>query len=260
MNLKNYIKTGLILVAAIVAFTFSACKKDKDETPAPTGNGTIAFHLHTNVDTAEVEDYNSVIVMSNGRKITVSIAQLYLSNIQLIKLDGSAVNLAGTIKLKKQQEEEYTLGSVPSGNYKSVRFNIGLSSATNAATPAAGDSTLNQPAMWFGATAQPSGFVFVNFQGTIDTTTAGNGSILYPFSYKIGTNANLKTVTLPDQNFTVSPNQIQFVHMNIDYNMLFNGIHLNVNSNLIMNTTGANASPLGTQLSNNISSMFSYEE
>lgn len=47
--------------------------------------------------------------------------------------------------------------------------------------------------------------------------------------------------------------------MVIDYNMLFNGIQLNVNSNLTMDTPGANAGALGTQISNNISMMFGYE-
>lgn len=261
MKTKKYIQIAFICLTAIVGLTFSSCKKDKDTDPAPTpaADGTIAFHLHTNVDTAEVASYDSINVMSSGRKITVSIAQLYLSNIQLIKLDGSTVDVSGVIAFKKQQEEVYTLGTVPSGNYKSVKFNVGLSAATNAATPAASDSTLNQPSMWFGATAQPLGFTFVNFQGTIDTTTAANGATLYPFSYKIGTNANLKTVTMPDQNFTVSPGQVQFVHMMIDYNMLFNGIQLNVNSNLIMDTNPANGTPLGTQISNNVASMFMYE-
>ncbi|MCW3086505.1 MAG: hypothetical protein JWP12_3871 [Bacteroidetes bacterium] len=262
MNSKKYIKTGLILVAAITAFTFSSCKKDKDETPVPAGNGTLLFHLHTNVDTSEVEDYGDLHVMTNNRKIIVNKAQLYISNIQLIKLDGSTYSVPGKIMLKKMEEEEYMIGSVPAGNYRSVKFDVGLSSSTNVSVPASGDSTLNQPAMWFGATAQPAGFVFVDFEGTVDTTTAANGSIaqMQSFTYRIGTNANLRTVTLPNQNYTVSPNQAQFVHMTIDYNKIFTGIPLNVSSNLNMSTTADNAGWLGTQLSDNISSMFSYEE
>ncbi len=258
-------KTIKIIIACFITaafFTLNSCKKD---TPAvvtpPLANGTLLFHLHTDVDTAEVPDYVTVNVMSSHRKILVTKAQLYISGIQLVKMDGSTYDVPGVIILKKQQEEVCTVGSVPAGNYKSVKFNVGLSTAVNSAVPAAADSTLNQPAMWFGGTAQPSGFVFVNFQGTIDTTTAANGSIsqMQPFSYKIGTNTNLKNVAMPVQNYTVSPNQVQYVHMIIDYNKLFNGIQLNVNSNLIMNTTTANAGTLGTMIANNIPLMFSYE-
>jgi hypothetical protein len=260
MKAKNYIATLSVLIAA--GLILNSCKKDKDEAPAPaTANGTLAFHFHTNVDTAEVEDQDSVYTTGLGRKITVHRAELYISNVQLIKTDGSLQDVPGVVKLIKRGEEEYVIGSVPAGNYKSVKFNVGLSAAINASTPASSDSTLNQPQMWFGIAAQPSGFVFINFQGTIDTTTFGNGTIaqMQSFTYKIGTNANLKSVTMPDQNYTVSPNQVQFVHMVIDYNMLFNGISLNTGSNLTMNTATDNSGALGMQLVNNISSMFSYE-
>jgi len=260
--MKKNIQLIIVAVMALVCTTISSCKKDKTETPIPENTtGTIAFHLHTNADTAEVEHYDSVYQMGDGRKITVTKAQLYISNIQLVKLDGSTLNVAGVIKLKKQEEEVYSIGSVPAGNYKSVKFDVGLNAATNAAVPAASDSTLNQPSMWFDMMAQPSGFVFVNFQGTVDTTIAANGTVgqMQPFSYKIGTNANLKNVTLPDQNYTVSPNQVHYIHITVDYGMLFMGIQLNVNSNLNMNTVSDNASAHGTQLADNISMMFSYE-
>ena len=250
--------TGFITIAI---FTLNSCKKDTATTTPALANGTLLFHLHTDVDTAEVPDYVSINTMTSGRKIKVTNAQLYISGIQLVKMDGSTYNVPGVIILKKQQQEVCTVGSVPSGNYQSVKFNVGLSTVVNASTPAAADSSLNQPSMWFASTAQPSGFIFVNFQGTIDTTTAANGSLsqMQPFCYEIGNNANLKNVAMPVQNFTVSPNQVQYVHMIIDYNKLFNGIQLNINSNLIMNTTTANAGTLGASIANNIPLMFHYE-
>ena len=134
------------------------------------------FHLHTMADTNEVESYGDTLVMSDGRQIAVSTAQLYISNIKLIKTDGSVVDgPSGTI-IMKQGEEEYDLGTAPVGNYKSVRFDVGLSDASNASTPASSDQVLYQPSMWFGASAQPDGFVFINFAGSIDTTAAANGT------------------------------------------------------------------------------------
>ena len=261
--MKKQISILIISLTAISMLTFNSCKKKEDDTTVATpANGTIAFHLHTMVDTAEVDTLDSVYVMSNHRKISVHFAQMYLSKIQLIKLDGSAVDVPGVIVLKKQQIEPYTLGSVPSGNYQSVRFNVGLTPTENASTPMASDSTLNTPPMWFGATAQPSGYVFVNFQGKIDTTTACNGTVaqMQPFSIKIGTNTNLVNTQLPNKNFTVSPNQTQYVHLLIDYNMLFMGVNLNNSSNLTMNTVAANSTASGLQYKYNISMMFMYEQ
>ncbi len=258
------ISITIISVLAIGAISLNSCKKDSDAapiTPAAETTGMLAFHIHTNVDSVEVEDYDSVYQTSTGRKMAIHKAQLYISNIQAIKLDGSTYDITGIIKLMKQGEEEYVIGNVPAGNYKSIKFNIGLSATTNASTPASSDSTLNQPVMWFANTAQPSGFVFVIFEGTIDTTTAANGSIsqMQPFNYKIGTNMNLKTVTMPDQNYTVSAGQVQYIHMIADYNMLFDGIQLNVGSNLSVASPSDNSTTLGMQVANNIPMMFSYE-
>jgi hypothetical protein len=259
MKTKKHIQ---ILITAVISsmILFNSCKKKDTTTPTPA-NGTLMFHLHTNVDTNEVDQLGAVYVMTGGRKISVTFAQLYVSGIQLVKPDGSIYSVPGTIMLKKQQNEVYTVGSVPSGNYTSVRFNIGLSAATNASTPGISDTILNVPAMWFGNTAQPSGFTFVNFQGTIDTTTSANGTIgqMQPFTYKIGTNAHLATVSMPTQNFTVSPSQIQYVHMIIDYSKLFTGIKLNSSSNLTIATTSDNTNALATEVANNIPLMFRYE-
>lgn len=261
--MKN--KIQLLSLVIVACLTVSSCKKDKAETPDPTPakatTGTMMFHLHTMVDTVEVEDYDSIYEMSDGRKISVNMAQLYLSNIQLVKLDGSTVDVSGVIKLKRKDEEVYELGNVPAGNYKTVKFSVGLGATTNAATPSNSDSTLNQPPMWFDTMmAQPDGFVFVNFQGTIDTTDAANGTVgqMKAFSYKIGTNVNLQTVTMPDHNFSVLVNQSQYIHMEIDYAALFDGIQLNVPGNLTMNTVADNATALGVQLANNIQAMFDY--
>jgi len=239
--------------------TVSCKKKDDAATPA-TPTGTLMFHLHTNVDTNEVDDYNTVYNISDGRRISVSKAQLYISNIQLIKFDGSTYSVPNTIVYKVQETEPYTIGQVPVGNYKSVSFFVGLDSTTNRSTPAAADSALNQPSMWYGSTAQPKGYIFLNFQGSIDTsTTPSSTAALMPFNYLLGTSAAYKQVTMPVQNYSVVQNQTQFVHMIIDYNKLFTGIQLNNLNNLTLVTPSDNGNSLGTKLANNIPSMFSYE-
>ena len=256
-------KINLLFVFTLISIGFSSilissCNKSTNSGTVNV-NGSLFFHLHTNVDTNEVDNYGQVYVLTGGRKISVSMAQMYISNIQLIKADGSVYSIAGLNLLKVQQTEPYALGSVPAGNYQSVRFTVGLDDATNGKTPVANDSTFNQPKMWFGNTAQPQGYIFVNFQGSIDTTKGMNSSKLIPFSYKIGTSARKQIVQMPIQAFSVDPKQVQYVHMVIDYNKLFTGIDLTKIGNLTVNTPTDNAGALATQISGNIPSMFSYE-
>lgn len=254
----------------VVAFFLVSCGKSKKEkTPDPvdsvgtnTPKGTLIMHIHNYVDMEEIDGYNIVYTTTDGRKVSFSIAQLYLSEFQLVKMDGSYYDLGDTIVLKTQNDLVYEIGDVPIGNYKSVRFKVGLTPAKNISTPTTNASdVLNTPAMWFGSAAQPDGFVFLNFQGKIDTTTAANGATIdmQPFDFRVGTNSQYKQVALPESNFTITENQVSYVHMKVDCTRLWSGITLNDETNLIMNSPTDNATSLGIQLGNNIPSMFSLE-
>ncbi len=249
----------MLLFLGCTYLTTILCIGCKDN-PTDSKPGTIAFHMHTLVDNTEVENYGDLLGLSNGRQITVTTAQLYISNIKLIKSDGSIIDGPSMNILVKQGLEEYEIGDVPAGNYKSVRFDVGLSDATNASSPATSDLTLYQPSMWFGATAQPEGFVFFNFQGTIDTTDAITGANLVPFTFKIGTIAHRVTITMPDQNFSVIPEQLAVVHIKTNYAKIFDIVDLNVPGNLNITTPEENSWIWISQLETSIGEMFEYEE
>ena len=261
--LKNKSAVIFIAVAAMLLIN-SGCKKHQPDTTIVTNvdSGTYYMHLHTNVDTNEV-DYGTVYTTSAGRKIAVTRAQLYLSHIQLIKTDGTFYTVPSVIVLKQQETEQYYIGKVPVGDYKSVRFYVGLDSATNTLSGTA-DTALNHPEMWFGVTAQPNGYIYVNFEGSIDTTSGKNGTIaqMQPFMYYIGTPAHNTLVTMPDHSpvFTVAKGQPTLTHITVDYGQLFNGVAINNSTNLMIMSKSANSSSLANTISNNIPSMFSYEE
>jgi hypothetical protein len=259
-NKTNVMKRIIQLSLTFIAVITISCHKTVEPQPQPA-DGTLLLHLHTNVDTNEVDAYGNEFKMTGGRRISVDMAQLYLSHFKLVKMDGTTYDVPNAVVLQVQESESYFVANVPSGNYKSIQFSVGLDPATNLKVPSSSPTdVLNRPEMWFGASAQPSGYVFVNFQGSIDTTTVPNpAGVLQPFSYKVGTNANLKQVTLPDQNYSVSPGQTQVIHVTTDYDKLFTNVLLNDQSNLMITSPAANGTPLGTTISNNISSMFDYE-
>ena len=253
---------SIILISAMLMI--SACGKHKDPTPVASivDSTQLYFHLHTNLDSNEVEAYNEVYTMTSGRKISASITQLYISQVQLIKTDGSVYNIPG-ITFKVQETEVYSLGNVPVGNYKSVRFHVGLDSATNTLA-ATTNTALNHDEMWFNPVAQPGGYVYVYFAGRVDTTTNGDGTEaqMQPFTYKLGTSAAYKEVTMPDHSpvYNFAKDIPQYIHLIVDYSKLLTGVQLNNAANLsIMNAAG-NATTLGATINNNIPTMFSYEE
>lgn len=258
----NY-KLGMFIVVSCFSLLLACKKKATTPTSTPTENvptGQLKFHLHTFIGENEVDAYGIEMTMPDGRMISLDMAQLYISDIQLVKLDGSYYNVPSNGVLKVFESETVNIGNVPVGNYKTVRFKVGLSPTVNAleATTSGYINLLNQPEMWFSSTAQPDGYTFLNFSGSIDSTIAKTGDKV-PFEYKIGTNANLTHIEMPAQNFTIYKDVVGYVHMKIEYDRLFDGIQLSNNANLHVKTKADNALPIVEIIKQNIAKMFIYE-
>ncbi len=258
-------KSFKIIFSLVLVLVFSSCKKEFDSNQTntdntPTEKGTLKFHLHTYIADQEVDAYGIDYPMTTGRNISLSLAQLYDSDVELIKLDGTAVKSSSNGVLKVFESETSTIGDVSVGNYKGVRFKVGLLPNTNKLDPTASGyaSLLNQPEMWFESTAQPSGYVFLNFSGEIDTTKSLSGTKV-PFEYKIGTDKNLVQVEMPQKNFSIMKDIVNYLHIKIDYSLFFEGIDLTNNSNLHVKNVLDNELPLVNQLKSNIPKMFIYE-
>ncbi|MCW3124860.1 MAG: hypothetical protein JWO03_518 [Bacteroidetes bacterium] len=256
--MRSTIKMSAMLMVAVVLF-LTGCK---DPAPA-TQTGMLMFHLHTNLDADEV-DAGDVHTNWNGKNIQLDRAQYYISGVKLIKADNSTVSVPGTI-LVRMGQEIYMVGNAPVGTYKSLSFNVGVQPADNHKAPATHSATddLSEqtPTMHFASTAD--GYIFMAVEGMIDSSAGGTGTPDKSFSYHIGTDALLKTVTMPDHSaapyntsFVVSATSGATVHMMADYNKLFNTVDMSTNN--ITNTTDINW--IATTLAGNIPNMFSYEE
>jgi hypothetical protein len=257
-NLKNTLKTVIAALGllGILNFTTTGCKEP--DKPGPKQEySTLLFHMHTNIDTNEAEA-GTAYKNADGRLISLTYAQMYLSNIKAIKSDGSVVSIKDTVILKTIDNEEFTIGSIPSGNYKTVTFDVGIDSPVNHTNPAMYHSTqalsAKPTSMWFGSTGK--GYIFINIAGLLDSSVAKTGKATYPFSYQIGSDALVKTITMPDQAFTALPNTPAIVHLTIDYGKLFKGITVKTQNKTATYDDPVTAAAIAT----NIADMFSYEE
>lgn len=268
--MKKNLSIPFIIAAAILLLLTTGCKKKKSTEPPPDGSsqeaptGTFMMHLHTYIGTTEVDAYNIVYTNDDGRKFSLSKAQMYISDLELVKADGSIYSFTGKKLLKTFETETYFVGTAPVGNYKSIRFKVGLDATANqlSATAPSDSALLNKPDMWFGTNAQPEGYIFMNVQGKIDTTAAMNASNaqMVPFVFKIGTNTSYRQVVMPDKNFSIVKDQVEYGHILIDYTKAFCGLQLNQASNMSVSSSTANAVAPATVIVNNIPSMFIYEQ
>jgi len=279
MNIKSRtIKTLLVASIVITSITIS-CKKKSDSTTPTTPTGNLWFHLHSDAtDSVQGSDYNptpytTVCDSVTGRILRVDTSQLLISNIQLINSSGGVFyTVPNQILFKVPLTEPYYVGKVPVGEFSAVRYYVGVDSAVNASVPNASDSALyNNTSMYYagGSSPQSGGYTFIYFSGWIDTTKGAtasassnwNGTGTPPsgfahFSYKIGGNKNLITVSLPLNNplnastggeYIVTAGQTTFVHQIINYYKIFfnAGFPINVEANL--NVSYSNPNPTITQ-------------
>lgn len=252
-----------LLPLLLFATLFAACDKD-EPTPAPvvTDTGTLLMHLHTYVENNEVDDYGIVYTTDAGRKISLDMAQMYLSDFQLISADGSSYKVPNKKILQELEKETYSLDDVPVGDYKAVIFHLGFDAATNQAAPSTDPTVLDRSEMWFGSSPQPDGYIFLHAKGKIDPTPDASGTLaqMQPFEYKIGTSANYIQINLPDKKFTVVKDQAAYVHLLADYSKLFDGIDISQPANLSVATAAENVVMPATWINQNVSDLFRYEE
>lgn len=248
-------KRTSLFIAVLLTFFGMITVSCGDKDPAPTPTGNLYFHIHTDIDTTEVEA-GDVAADATGRHFQLDKAKLFISGIQLKKTDGTYVSVDNVYLLKTIEEEEYEVGQVPAGNYLGVRFNVGVDATANAKAPTsfASTSPLSDPTAWFGSTAQ--GFIFMDLQGKADVSAGQTGPVDQAFSYQLGTSSMLKTVTLPDQAFSVVANQDNLVHLIADYGAALTGIDFKTQPT----GTPVSGSGVAQKIADNIPNMFRYEE
>tara|TARA_Y100000389_G_C17456194_1_gene518338 strand:+ start:348 stop:1103 length:756 start_codon:yes stop_codon:yes gene_type:complete len=139
-------------------------------------------------------ELDSLIQNETKDTLVYSRADFLLSNFQLISDDDSIVNFENTyafIKFKSTDTVELPL-SIPSGNYKELRFNIGLDSSVNHSDPAIwqGGHPLN-PSLnnlhwgWTG------GYVFAALEGYYQ-----NSGVKTPWIYHVALDENKTSISL----------------------------------------------------------------
>lgn len=216
------IKTVVVLLTA--ATIFSGCKKE--EPIPPSTEEVLKFHIHTNVGNAGAE-YGINYATADGRTFNLSDLRYYISNIVLIKSDGSEYPVEDKVLLVNPSQNEYELGEVPVGTYKGFKFFIGLDSTANHADPttyAAGDPlAIQTPAIHW---SWNSGYIFMKIEGQVDTSVAGNGNVDFPFFYHIGLDQFKKTVDFTTEAFTVSSGAEKEIGLEFDLLKVLNGVDM----------------------------------
>jgi hypothetical protein len=259
--MKN-LSLSFVAVTLLSASLFVSCKKKSDD-PQPVVEPPVAVATPQNltlkftpVKGDTTLNFFSNFRTSSGVKFNLSMFRYYVSNIKLVKNDGSEYSVANKYLLVTPNTEDYSLGNVPAGDYKGIKFSIGVDSATNHKDPTLYSNTnplaIQSPAIHW---SWNSGYIFMMIEGTCDTTASQNdvlknGNFSHDLFFHIGMDKFYKQVSLT-KSFSIS-NSAQTISINADIDKMLSGIDLKTENK----THTMNNMPLATKAANNFGTMF----
>ncbi len=242
-------KTNFLSIAAfaviLLTVTILSCKKESMK-----GNGSVEFELeHTWASTAFA--LNTDYVTSETQTVKLSKFKYLASNFRLVKADGSEHAVPESYFLVDASVPTSTkiiLKEIPSADYTSLKYVVGVDSARNTAGAQTGALATTNDLYW----SWNTGYIFMKAEGTSPQNASG-------FSYHIGgfggANAAQREITINfgGEKLNVRDGKEVTVHAKADVKKLFNGFDVSTTS--MMHMPGAKA----LQLANNYAQMFSFE-
>lgn len=230
-------------------YDFSADVNVTDDCQYPSLLLAINHNYSINADSTEnFRLQDSVYLDQNGNPFTVDDLRFYISNLRLVKSDGTTLGVEEELTIYMtetgdtlQQDIEdnfavaspafsqtYTLGTLrESFTLSGIKFTIGVESPTNEADaslmPSNHPLSLQDSSLYFSA---DSGYVFNYISLFRDTTAADT----IPEILRIGTSSNLTFISFDTQS--IKNNGVDFtISLQIDYRKWFEAIDVASDSN-----------------------------
>ncbi len=243
--MKNkFIYTAYVTLFALIV-SFSSCKKDAMDGTGDVefeiehGWGNAAFALGTNFETSESQTVN------------LSKFKYLLSNFKLVKDDGTEVSIPESYFLVDAAvagSGKIMLTKIPSGDYKGVKYIVGVDSARNTSGAQTGALATTNDLYWSWTT----GYIFMKVEGTSPQNAMGISYHIGGFS---GANAAQREISINfgSERLKVRNGKEVTIHTKGDVKKIFTSF--DVSSASMIHMPGANA----VKLANNYATMFSFE-
>lgn len=260
----NKINRLLLAVASVGMIGVASCENTDKIDPNITNNVMLEFD--NIVGNKDLVLNDAQYTNANGENFNVTLLKYYISNISLKNENGETVTIPKDesyflVDEADKASQTLTLKNIPSGNYTSVSFIIGIDSLKNTAPveQRTGVLDLSNAMYW----AWNSGYIFLKMEGTSDAAPA-DATGKHMFRFHIGgyggstsqTINNIKTVTMPLATAaTVRKTIAPTIHLLADAMKVMNGttnVRISANSTTMFN-------PFSVNIANNYASMMSVD-
>lgn len=228
--MKFQLKKITAVMAMALALVVTSCSKDDPADETPTGTGTLKLEFDNVYGSADFA-FGTNYTNSNGEVITPSSIKYIVSNVVLTKADGSTFTYPKSDSYFIVDEATATsqiisLPNIPAGDYKTVKFGIGVDQAQWAlgATGQGNFLTAAQTAgmMW----SWTAGYKFLAFEGTFTSATVTTAAQYKIHTGQTGTDYNYSDVTLAlPANALVRTTITPQIHILTDLKKIMDGTH-----------------------------------
>lgn len=261
--MKNINKTILAVAVALTSFIISC---DKAEEIDPNVKNNLSLEFDNVVGNKDLKLESEQYTNASGESFNITLFNYYISNISLKNDKGETVTIPKEesyflVKESDAASKTITLKNIPSGNYTSVSFIIGIDSVKNTVPVEQRTGVLDLAnAMYW---SWNSGYIFLKMEGTSDAAPA-NANGMKKYQFHIGgyggkdskTINNIKTVTMPLATAaTVRSNIAPTIHFISDAMKVMNGgtnVRIATNAVTMFN-------PFSVNIANNYVNMLSVD-
>jgi hypothetical protein len=226
----------ILSLAALSVILFSSCKKTTEVVGEFEGKATVSFDSKVGTsDFALGTDFTIGTKTYNFSRL-----RYWISNVSLVDNKGveyaipnsyylleevgniTLTELSDPITYPARKREDVTVSNIPVGDYKTIKFSIGVDSKYN-----------NNMSLQAGELSQYSGmtnvswmwltsYIFTNLQGTVK-----EGTTTKTFKAETGLNANYKSVSLDlPKAVRISTAKPTSIKLNLDVTKILDGIDL----------------------------------
>jgi hypothetical protein len=223
---------SLVLTALCAgAIIFSACKKSDSDT-APYGTLKVSFSNEADGKPIEIGPLS--YTNAAGNAYGVDLLKYYVSNLTLVKADGGEVHFPtyNLIDAAQAWSQSFSVDSVPSGEYRALRFYLGIDSAHNHSATHTGALDPIHGMIWDWNT----GYIFFKHEGSFRDTAGNTTQMLFHY----GSDEALATIEIPLSSFRVDGSQ-KAISLGFNLNALYrepNRIDFNVDKIRMSGTAG----------------------
>ena len=206
---------NLLIPVLLSLVVWTGCKDDDDDSMPVSRTATFEMAFSATASGGPIA-FLDTTVDYRGDALIPDLLQFFISNITLIDANDNEVMVKEVDWIDITYGDGISSFDVTPGQYKGIKFGIGLDAALNATDPTTvpADNPLSNTNVYWGWASK---YQFFKVQGTIDSANTGKYVI---FNIHTGFDEMYREVTF-DKEFFVNENQTSTLNFTFDFNDIF---------------------------------------